>query len=236
MATKTDDKKRKSSVSKMKLSINETASPYTAKEVREAQIAAESIRRDLAMVGRVTFGVVSGMYEFSNKEFYARLTFETMDEWIESIGYAPSTYRKYMAVYKSLTKRLELPKEAYETLDVGKVVSLQRLAEKMDDAGIDKDTQIRLIVEHIEEAKGVTIGDLQTSTNEKIRDLTGEDPEEVKDPRDKLKPNVYTLVPITKEERKADPRLHANSMIQVKKVIHKIWFEPSLEKFVLEVS
>ena len=234
MTIKTDEKKQKSSVSKMNLSISQTASAYTAKEIKEAQVAAESIRRDLSMVGRVTFGVVSGMYNFGKKEFYARLEFETMDEWIEAIGYAPSTYRKYMSVYKSLTKRLDIPKEAYETLDVGKVVSLQRLAEKLDGAGIDKDKQIKFLSEHIEEAKGLTIGDLITSTNEKIRDVTGEDEEEVKNP--KVEPNVYMLTPITKEERKADPRLNANDMIQVKKVVHKIWYEPSLEKFVLEVS
>lgn len=220
----------------MSLSTESTVSAYTEEEIQEAQRLSESIYRDLCTMGRATFVVIAQMYDFGNARMYKRLNCRTADEWVRTMGFAPSTFKKYMSIYKSLTIRLGIPKEKYETLDVNKVLSLKILAEGAEKAGLSKSKQVKLIIDHIEEAWEMDISDLINSTYEKVKELTGKNPEdESADASKRPVRSIYKVVLLTKEERNLNPNVNARNMVMVKNVSSRWWYEKKSGQFVIEV-
>lgn len=223
-----------------------TISEYTEAEIKEAQIETESLRRDLSMVGRMTYTVAERLSAFSKKEYHYRLGFETMDEFLNSLGYAPSTYNKYLRVYKVLTGELGIPREKYETLDVGKSVEIEHLATKINRyIDMPKDKKRMAIEAAIQESWDLSISDVIESNEQKItrlsagKPLDGEISEGSKgdiqeSPLEYLESGVFKLVRISKEERDGDPRVN-RELVKVNGTRAKVWFNNKTKLFTVEI-
>ena len=219
---------------------------YTHDEIREAQIEAETIKRDLAMVGRMTFTAVEHMVEFQKKEYYEPLGMQTMDEFLNSIQYAPSTYRKYVRVYNVLTGKLGIDRRKYETVDIGKIVNIEHFATALEAAKLGVEKQQEAVFAAIEESWDLGIGDLIVSNEQKVLRLSagldmdggkstgGVGDQIIQSPLEYLEKGVFKLVPISPSERDGDPR-HNSGLIKVNGHRSRMWFNSDTKLFTVEI-
>ena len=233
-------------VGRMNLTIESSLSSYTEDEIQQAKRRAESIVRDLHMIGHMTFEVAEKLYKFNVLDGYKKLNFPTLESWIKSIGYSPRTYFRYMSIYKTLTVRLGIPREMYETADLSKIMSLKILADQAQRQNVPMKQQTKLIEEHVRDVKELPQEDLNISTNEKIRNFTLDNKRDVNDgettkekvinPLEELKPGAYKIVPLTKEERRIDPKINFGDMMQMKGVRVSWWYHPKYKNFVVDIK
>lgn len=226
----------------MDISHTSTLSNYTDDEVREAQKDAGEITSTLRKIGDDMFKAIELMYDFEQSRKYKALGFDTANAWLRSEGFAPSTFMKYLALYKTLSIRLGIPVKEYRYLDIGKVVNLKILA----DAGaerVDIEDSIIQVTELVE-------SDLIISTNDKIRKLknieksdgkgdskeTSKKNDEIKNVLDDLDSGAYKIVKVTSKDRNADPRYNMEKMINIKGVSTKWYYNKETEEFIIVVN
>lgn len=217
----------------MDISAGSTLTNYTEDEVKVAQKEAGEIIKAMKTVGISMFIVIHLTYEFEQSEKYKTIGFDTVNEWIESEGYSPSTFMKYMALYRSLTIKHGISVDDYSSLDVGKVVSLKILS----DHGADKEELVSSIID----VKELTTPDLIETTNDKVRRLDAgkgieEKSDDIKNVLEDLEPGAYRIQRLEPgKDHDVDPRFNKDKIIPLNRVLTKWYYNPDNKEFTVVI-
>jgi hypothetical protein len=222
-----------SDIDSMNISSTSTLGSFTEEEIKIAQKKAAACRIACKKVGVSLFNSIEKLYDFEQGGHYLALKFKNVREWMESEGLVASTFFKYLAIYKSFTINNAIMLDTYRELDLSKILTLKALA----DNGAERDE----LIEAIEEADELVIGDLHDITNDKVKRLkvgkgVTEEEGEVKDPLEKLESGAYKIVPLTKQDHKIDPRFNKKDMVLVKGVSSKWWWNVDTEEFITVIK
>lgn len=209
---------------------------YTDAEIREARNKSADLDDAVRNLNESFYTILEEMYDFQEQRYYHRLGFSNMKDWINSLGYAPRTWLRYLAVYKALTVTLGIPLERYHQVDISKAEQVKRLAEA---GGSREDVEAA-----IEIAPDLQSADLDTSIDEQVREVKKErgvlDEEDEEDPRivdpiEHLEPGVYRLVKIERGQSDLNPRYNPE-LLSIKGVKSDYYFDPSSAEVVVEVD
>lgn len=209
-----------SNIDSMSISAGSTLGNYTEEEVKTAQKKAGICVQSLKQVGSQLFTAMELLYDFEQGRHYRAMRFKNVRQWLESEGFAPTTFFRYLAIYKSFTINNAIMVDTYKELDMKKILALKALA--------DNHAERDELVDAIDQAGDLIMGDLIDITNNKVRRLklgkgVEEEENEIKDPLEELEPGAYRIVKLTKEDHKDDPRFNRQDMVPVLKVSAK-WF------------
>lgn len=145
-----------------------TLGNYDDGEIIEALRKQKEIIDEIKMMTRIGFDVIEKMSFFIEAKLYRRIGFENFKDWIKSFGGAPSTFYRYLAMYRYFTLKMEIPKSEYDFIDTTKLMTILPLTKYQ--------LSVEKIKETIVEADELTLPDLKQVVNEKISLLEGIEP------------------------------------------------------------
>lgn len=106
---------------------------YDDCEIIEALELQKKILNGVKKMNRIGFEVIHNLYVFIESKFYLNLGWDNFKEWIISWGGAPSTFYRYLAIYRLFTVENKIPVSEYESVDITKLNSMMPLAKYAKD-------------------------------------------------------------------------------------------------------
>lgn len=221
--------------------LEDVATEFSSEEREEAVEFQNQILEGTQQMLTHFWDVIEVMYRFAEKEYYRVFKKESMRDWVESRGFTPRTYMRYMSTYESLTVNNKIPLEKYQDADIVKMEQLKRLA----DAGVEEEE----LEDFIDLSYEMVTRDFQENVDDGIRRIkagrpatedearmTDEEFQKIQDPWEKLAPKKYILVPLTPETRNMDPAYNGKNLERVTGVRAQWYYNREEDRFSVETK